>query len=98
MILNSTFTNEKLSSNSSIIFDNAPTNSENNPLINCADFNVNGNTIKNSAEILDNIKPSLSNNNNIPILENHGQSNAELKALKNYILRLKVNCQHLKVM
>ena len=54
------------------IFENAPTNTGNNSLINCTDFNANGNTLKNSAEILDFTK--------------HGQSNTELQALKNYIL------------
>ena len=37
-------------------------------------------TIKNSAEILEDIGPPLSHNINSPILLKHGQSNPELQA------------------
>ena len=52
-IKNSVSANEKLSSVSSIISENATANTGNTSLINCTDFNVNGNTLKNSAKILD---------------------------------------------
>ena len=44
--------------------------------------------MKKSVEILDNIRPPLSCNINTPILVKHGQSNIELQALKNYILKI----------
>ena len=71
-----------------MISANAPTISRNAPLINCTDFNVNRNTTKNSAKILDDIGPPLSRNINTPILLKHGQSNTELQALQNYILKI----------
>ena len=52
--------------------------SVNTPLINCADFNVNGNITKNSAESLDDVGTTLWRNINTPILLKHGQSNTEL--------------------
>ena len=78
-------------SSSSITSQNAPTISRNAPLINCTDFNVNGNTIKNSAEILDDIGPPLSHNISTPILLKHGQSNTKLQTLKYYILKIEVS-------
>ena len=60
--------NEKLSSSSSIISGNSPTISRNVRLISCTDFNVNGNTTKNSAEILDDVGPPLSHNTSTRIL------------------------------
>ena len=83
-IQNSAFTNEKLSSSSSITSENAPTISRND-LINCTDFNVNGNT-KNSAEILDDTGHPLSHEINLRILLK--PSNTELQALKNYIHKI----------
>ena len=56
--------NEKLTSSSSITSENAPTISRNTLLINCTDFNVNGNTTKNSPKIPDDIGPSVSHNIN----------------------------------
>ena len=82
--------NEQLSSSSSITSENVPTNSGNTSLINWTDFNVNGNTLKNSAETLDN-SPPLSQNLNTPILVKDGQSNIELQALKNYILKIQAS-------
>ena len=82
--------NEQLSSSSSIIYENVPTNSGNTSLINCTDSSVNGNTLKNLAETLDN-SPPLPQNLNTPILVKHGQSNIELQALKNYILEIEAS-------
>ena len=76
-----------MSSNSSVISDNNPANSENTLLIYCADLSLNGNTIKNLAEFLEKIIPSFLHNINTPILEKQGQLNTELQALKNYILK-----------
>ena len=84
-IQNSAFGNEKLSSSSSITSENAPTISRNDLLINCTDFNVNGNT-KNSTEILDDTGRPLSHEINLPILLK--PSNTELQALKNYIHKI----------
>ena len=81
-ILNSAPANEKSNSSSSITSENSPAICGNTPVINCADFNVNGNTIKHSVEILDNIRPPLSHNITTPILVKRGQSNTELQALK----------------
>ena len=85
-IQNSAFANEKLSSSSSITSGNAPTISRNDLLIKCTDFNVNGNTTKNSAEILDDIGRPLSHEINLPILLK--PLNTELQALKNYIHKI----------
>ena len=63
-IQNSASANEKLTSSSSITSENAPTISRNTLLINCTDFNVNGNTTKNSPKIPDDIGPSVSHNIN----------------------------------
>ena len=84
-IQNSAFANEKLSSSSSITSENAPTISRNDLLINCTDFNVNGNT-KNSTKILDDTGRPLSHEINLPILLK--PSNTELQALKNYIHKI----------
>ena len=96
-----------MSSNSSIISDKNPANSENTLLkysansentllIYCADFSLNGNTIKNSAKILEKVIPFYLRNINIPILEKHGQLNTELQALKNYILKIEAQMSELK--
>ena len=53
-------------------------------------------TIKNSAEILEDIGPPLSHNINSPILLKHGQSNSELQTLKNYILKIEAQMSALK--
>ena len=66
MIQNFASANEKLSSRSSIISGKAPTNNRNR--------NVNGNTFKNLAEILDTIDQII--------------SNTELQDLKNFILKI----------
>ena len=87
-IHNTASANEKISLNSSIMSDNAPENSENFPIINWDDFNLNGNKIKNSAEIFGNISFCLSRSINTPSLVKHGQSNTELQALKNVVLKL----------
>ena len=84
-IQNSAFANEKLSSSSSITSENAPTISRNDLLINCTDFNVNGNT-KNSTKILDDTGRPLSHEINLPILLK--PSNTKLQALKNYIHKI----------
>ena len=63
---------EILSSKSSVISDNTPTNSENTPVVNVADVSENANIIKNSAKMLDNISPSLPHNINTRILVKHG--------------------------
>ena len=85
-----------MSSNSSVISDNNPANSENTLLICCADFSLNGNTIKNLAEILEKIIPSFLRNINTPILEKQGQLNTKLQALKNYILKTEAQMSALK--
>ena len=85
-----------MSSNSSVISDNNPANSENTLLICCADFSLNGNTIKNLAEILEKIIPSFLRDINTPILEKDGQLNTELQALKNYILQIEAQMSTLK--
>ena len=85
-IQNSAFANEKLSSSSSITSENALTISRNDLLINCTDFNANGNTTKNSAESLDYTGRPLSHEINLPILLK--PSNTELQALKNYIHKI----------
>ena len=64
-IQNSASANEKLTSSSSVTSENAPTiASRNTLLINCTDFNVNGNTTKNSPKIPDDTGPSVSHNIN----------------------------------
>ena len=63
-IQNSASANKKLTSSSSITSENAPTIGRNTLLINCTDFNVNGNTTKNSPKIPDDIGPSVSHNIN----------------------------------
>ena len=96
-----------MSSNASIISDKNPANSENTSLkysansentllIYCADFSLNGKTIKNSAKILEKVIPSYLLNINIPILEKHGQLKTELQALKNYILKIEAQMSELK--
>ena len=95
-IQNSASANKKLSSSFSITSENAPTISRNVPLINCTDVNVNGNTIKNSADIPDDIGPLLLHNIDTPLLSKHGQSNTELQALKNYILKIEAQISALK--
>ena len=85
-IQNSAFANEKLSSSSSITSENALTISRNDLLINCTDFNANGNTTKNSAESLDYTGRPLSHEINLPILLK--PSNTKLQALKNYIHKI----------
>ena len=95
-IQNSASVNEKLSLRSSVTSKNATTISRNALLINCTDFNVNGNKIKNSAQILDDTGPPLSHNINTLILLEHGLSNTELQALKNYILKIEAQMSALK--
>ena len=96
-----------MSSNSSIISNNNPANSENTLLIYsansentlliyCADFSLNGNTIKNSAKILEKIIPFYLRNINSAIFEKQGQLNSELQALKNYILKIEAQMSALK--
>ena len=85
-------TNKKLSSGSSTISEQS---SENMSLTNWSDFNANENTLKTSAEIFDNIRPPQSYINTA-ILVKHGQSRAELKALKNYILKIETQISALK--
>ena len=85
-------TNKKLSSGSSTISERS---SENMSLTNWSDFNANENTLKTSAEIFDNFRPPPSYIN-IAILVNHGQSRPELKALKNYILKIETQISALK--
>ena len=80
----------------SLTSESAATISWNNTFINCTDFNVNGN--KNSAEIVDNIRPLLSHNINTPILVKHGQPSTELQALKHYIPKIKAQMSVLKNM
>ena len=86
-----------MSSNSSIISDKNPENSENTLLIYCADFSLNGNTKNNSAEILEKIIPSFLPNINTPILEKHGQLNTDLKTLKNNVLKIQAQMSALKI-
>ena len=52
-----------------------------------------------NTEIADNISPPLSHNSSILLLVKHGQSNTELQALKNYILKIEtqIKCPHFKV-
>ena len=95
-IHNSASENENLSANSSIISDNNPANSENTLLIDCAECSLNGNTIKNSAKILEKIIPCFWRNINTPILEKHDQLNTELQALKNCILKVEAQMYTLK--
>ena len=79
-----------------ITSENAQTISRNAQLIYCTDFNVNGNTIKNSTEILDDIGPPLSCNINTPVLLKHDESNTDSQALKNYILKIEAQMSALK--
>ena len=101
VIQSSSSANEKFSSSFSITCKNALTIRRNAPLINCTDVNVNGNIIKNSAEILDDIGPPLSHKINTPMLLKHGQSNTELQSLKNFILKIEAQMSatksHVKV-
>ena len=94
---NSASTNENLSLNSSIISDNNPENSENTLLIYCADFSLNRNTIKDSAEILEKIIPSFLRSINTPILEKHGHLNTDLQALKNHVLNIEAQMSALEI-
>ena len=49
-----------------------------------------------NTEIVDNISAPLSHNINPPILVKHGQSNTELQALKNYVLKIEAQMSALK--
>ena len=59
---------------------------------------INKTSSNENTEIIDNISPPLSHNFDTPLLVKHGQSDTELQALKNYILKIEAQMPHLKVM
>ena len=57
---------------------------------------INKTSSNENREIIDNISPPISHNIDTPLLVKHGQSNTELQALKNYILKIEAQMSALK--
>ena len=57
---------------------------------------INKTSSNENTKIIDNINPPLLHNIDTPLLVKHGQSNTELQALKNYILKIEAQMSALK--